>query len=55
MCPFCLATAAWIAAATVSTTGAAALVATKVLKRNAATVHFQKSVSKEEHDGQHND
>jgi hypothetical protein len=51
MCPVCLATAVWIAAATVSTGGMTALAITKVVTRktenNAPTI----TSSKEDHHG----
>jgi hypothetical protein len=37
MCPFCLATAAWITVAAVSTSGAAALVISKVATAKSST------------------
>jgi hypothetical protein len=51
MCPFCLATAAWIAAAAVSTGGMTALVAKKVATGRAANDNSATTQSKEDHHG----
>ncbi len=51
MCPFCLATAAWIAAAAVSTGGVTALAIRKVATGNASNGVPTNQSSKEEHNG----
>ena len=51
MCPVCLATAAWIAAATVSTGGMTALVLKKVATGNAPNNFPTIPPSKEDHHG----
>jgi hypothetical protein len=51
MCPFCLATAAWIAAAAVSTGGMTALVVKKVATGRAACNNSPNTQSKEGHHG----
>ena len=51
MCPFCLATAVWITAAAISTTGAAALVIGKAVTTKASPHNSPKSPSKEDHNG----
>ena len=51
MCPFCLATAAWIAAATVSASGAAALVVKKVATGRAANHGLTSPSTKEDRNG----
>lgn len=45
MCPFCLASVVWIAAATVSTTGAAALVISKAAASKASISNASNSQS----------
>jgi hypothetical protein len=50
MCPFCLATAAWIAAAAVSTGGMTALVVKKVASGRAAS-NIPATPSKEDQHG----
>jgi hypothetical protein len=51
MCPFCLATAVWIAAAAVSTGGVTALAIGKVANGNAAKSISTNASSKEDHHG----
>jgi len=51
MCPFCLATAAWIAAAAVSTGGMTALVIKKAVSGVAANNFTTITPSKEDHHG----
>jgi hypothetical protein len=51
MCPFCLATAAWIAAAAVSTGGVTALVIKRAQIGNAANTISSNSPTKEDHHG----
>ena len=50
MCPFCLATAAWIAAAALSTGGAAALAVTKAVSA-IANAKSPSTRSQEDHHG----
>jgi len=49
MCPFCLATAVWITAAAVSTTGAAALVISKAATAKATNPNRANSPSPKSH------
>jgi hypothetical protein len=51
MCPVCLATAAWIAAATVSTGGMTALVITRIVTRKSEENVPTITPSKEDHHG----
>ena len=51
MCPFCLATAAWVAAATISTGGITALVLKRTVADRAASNNSNNSPSKEDHHG----
>ena len=51
MCPFCLATAAWIAAAAVSTGGVAALVVKKTASGQAANNVPTTAPTKEDRNG----
>jgi|HubBroStandDraft_2_1064218.scaffolds.fasta_scaffold2198130_2 hypothetical protein len=51
MCPVCLATAAWIAVASVSTGGMTALVINKVVTRKTANNISTITSSKEDHHG----
>jgi len=51
MCPVCMATAAWIAVAAVSTGGVTALVLKKAAKVNAANHFPANPTSKEDHHG----
>jgi hypothetical protein len=51
MCPVCLATAAWIAAAAVSTGGVTAFAIRKVVTRNPANNFPTVTPSKEDHHG----
>jgi hypothetical protein len=51
MCPVCMATAAWIAAAAVSTGGMTALVFKKVVADKAASKFPTNTASKEDHHG----
>jgi len=51
MCPFCLATAAWIAAAAVSTGGVTALAIRKLATDRAANSISTNTTSKEDHIG----
>ena len=52
MCPVCLATAAWIAAAAVSTGGLTALVVKKAVTANAAHSSSNTNPPKEDHHGE---
>lgn len=55
MCPFCIATAAWIAAGVVSTGGVAAFGLTTLLSRNAAEEIRPTTESKEVRNEHHSD
>jgi hypothetical protein len=55
MCPFCIATAALIAGSAGGTTGLAALVVTRLRKKNIPTEFPTQTEDKEDHHVQHHD